>query len=451
MEKWARASQKIMFGVGLAVLSLFLGAAAPRVVPPSIVVIVTDDQRWDTLQYMPRVQRDLVGKGVAFQNGFLTTSLCCPSRASILTGQYAHNHGVLTNRPPNGGVERFHDASTVATMLRAAGYRTGFFGKYLNGYQRISPYIPPGWDKWTAFVREKERYFNYSLNINGTIVAYDGAASDYSTSVIARHAVDFIENNPTGPLFIYWAPHAMHGPAIPHPRDAGKFSGIPPWRPSSYNEEDVSDKPLWIRNLRPLSPTKQERGDALRQRQLETLLAVDRAVADLLAALSNTGRLGSTAIFFIGDNGLTWGEHRLLNKKGCPYEECIRAPFVAVVPGVSPRSEARFALNIDIAPTLAELAGVSPPVPPDGVSLLPLLRNQAPTWRTDFLVEEFTAGRRFDALRNARWTYVEYGTGERELYDLDADPYQLQSLSSDPAYEPLMAQLHDRLQQLKGQ
>jgi N-acetylglucosamine-6-sulfatase len=403
-------------------------AAAQANEPPTIVLIVTDDQRWDTLQYMPTVQSELVGRGVTFTNAFVTNPLCCPSRASILTGRYSHGTGVYTNGGAHGGFDAFHDSSTIATWLHQRGYRTALVGKYLNGYRSL--YIPPGWDHWFAF-RVPAGYFDYTLNVNGAFVPFGSAPPEYSTDVLGREAVSFIRQSPNGPLFLYFAPFAPHfRPAnvfetIPAPRHEREFADLPPWRPPSYNEPDVTDKPAWLRRIARLTPERRALGDSYRRSQLQSLLAVDDAVGQILAALAGTGRLQNTLIAFTSDNGLAWGEHRRFSKFAA-YEENIRVPLVVRYDalGVGPRVDQHLALNIDLAPTMARAAGTSAPGA-DGRSLLPLLSAPGTPWRRDFLVEHLGGSiPTYCAVRTARHAYVQYRTGEEELYDLRVDPDQ---------------------------
>jgi len=431
-------------------------AGAPPA-PPTLVLILDDDQRADTIQYMPILQRELVARGVTFTNAFVTTPLCCPSRASLLRGQYAHNTGVLTNgggdlpeeresRHP-GGAEAFDDRSTLATWLKAAGYRTGLFGKYLNGYMQLTTRVPPGWDEWVVFAGG---FFGYPLNENGVVRRMGNAPEDYGTDVIARRAVQFIDRGGSAPLFVYLAPFAPHAPATPHPRDAAAFRDLAPWRPPSYNEADLSDKPQWVRRLPSLTPQRQAQGDEFRRQQLRSLQAVDRAIGEIIEALRRTGRLEGAVILFTADNGLSWGEHRWLDRKSCAYEECVRVPFVVRGPGIpAGRTDARFVHNIDIAPTFAELAGVRPGLPVDGRSLLPLLRGDA-AWREEILLEYWgPALLTWTAVRTDRWKYVEYENGDRELYDLAADPYEMSSIAGSAQGVQVLPDLRRRLDLLR--
>ena len=422
------------------------GAAGGR---PSIVLILTDDQRWDTLWALPAVQRLLVARGVQFTNGYVVNPLCCPSRTSLLTGQYSHSTGVYSNN----GFSRFDDSSTLATWLSDTGYRTALMGKYLNGYSsaKAGTYIPPGWDRWIAFSRMQKAggaYFDYQLNIDGQLRDFGTAPSDYSTDVLASKAAHFIHRT-AGPLFLYFAPSAPHYPRIPAPRYEDAFSDLAPWRPPGYNEADVSDKPTWVQALPPLSSKTMSMIDQLRLDQYRSLLAVDDAVGTIVQALRQTGRLRNTIIVFTSDNGYAWGEHRW-RAKIVPYEESIRVPFVVRYTPLTElsRDDAHPVLNIDIAPTFVKMANTSAP-DADGRSLLPLLSGSATRWRRTFLIEH--AGKPVPAYCGAHtraYSYVKYSTDEEELYDLRADPYQLENRASDPGYQSPLDRMRTRLKAL---
>ena len=399
------------------------GRPAPR--GPSVVVILTDDQRWDTLEAMPNVRRLLVDPGVRFANAFVVNSLCCPSRVSFLTGEYSHSTGIYTEAPPYGGYRRFAAGSTLATWLHADGYHTGLFGKYLNGYTGTS--IPPGWDRWFAFEQDATGYYQrYAVNDDGAIERFGSSASDYSTDVLAQQAVSFIDHT-RGPLFAYVAPYAPHAPASPAPRDRAAPVALAPFDPPSFDERDMSDKPSWMRSLPMVTRSTV---DAFRLRQLRSLLAVDRMVGRIVDALRRTGRLHDTLIAFASDQGLSWGEHRWFDRKEVPYEESIRIPYVIRYDRlVRPHTDDHLVLNIDLAPTVAAAAGVEAPGV-DGRSLLPLLAARAVAWRHDFLVEHVVGTTlpdppAFCAVRTERYLFAVYATGERELYDLRRDPYEL--------------------------
>ena len=428
--------------VGVTV-GLFLAVAGgASAAPPNVVVILTDDQRWDTLSSMPVVQSELVGKGVTFTNSFTVNPLCCPSRASILTGLYSHTTGVYTN----GGLVNFNDRSTLATWLRRAGYRTGFFGKYLNSYR--GTFVPPGWDSWAAFTPANvANFFDYALNVDGTIVEYGSEPGDYSTDVLATGVDEFIRASPGRPFFVMYAPYAPHLPATPAPRHANRFPGLVPWRPPSYDEPNVSDKPSWLRAYPRLHAP--EELDAFRRRQLQSLLAVDEAVARVLSALEDTGALEDTLIVLTSDNGFLWGEHRLSGKQA-PYEESIRVPLVIRYDRAAsaPRIEPRLALNIDLAPTIASYAQT--PRATDGRSLRALIEGRSPTWRRYFLVEGRQTGPNrsipsYCAIRGSRYLYVAYGTQEEELYDLAVDPGQRVNLARRPGEKQRLATLRRRM------
>jgi N-acetylglucosamine-6-sulfatase len=430
---------------------------APR---PNFVIILSDDQRWDTVDathqvpgrpgyVMPHVKSELTDSGVTFTEGYVTTSLCCPSRTSILTGEYAHDTGIHDNSPPDGGAEVFDDHCTLARWLKAQGYKTGFVGKYLNGYASLSPCIPPGYDDW--HVQVQVRFYDYDLNDNGTITHHGSDPADYSGDVMTRKAVDFIHaaGAEGRRFFLHVSQKAPHAPATPAPRHLGLFAGIAPFRPPNYGEADVSDKPAWVQSLTwdargcaACPPGKQCDAcetDEFRQKQLESLQAVDEGVASIMGALRDIGQDASTLVIYTSDNGFSWGSHRW-KPKTCPYEECIRVPMIMRYPDLvagAPRTDGRIVLNIDFAPTIAELAGVVPDTLVNGRSVAPLLDDTAASWRTVFLNEHWNGkipdnGLVKGKVNGTTWKYVEYVTGERELYGLDPDPYELSNRWNDP-------------------
>ena len=465
--------------VMLLAIELFFGSGCtvprtPESTKPNIIFILTDDQDLETLAHMPRVQALLVKQGLVFKNAFITTPLCCPSRSSILTGRYAHNHDILHNSPPLGGFEKFRDLgrerSTVATWLQAAGYRTALFGKYLNGYLGRSgqAYVPPGWSEWHGSNADSPVYFGQQISENGRVVTYGNDPSDYQTDVLTEKVVRFIESRPRNdpqPFFIYLsgpAPHAhgqANGPAIPAPRHKGALAHMTAPRPPSFNEADVSDKPSYIQGRPVLNAKQIDELDHEYRTRVEALLAVDEGVERIVKALAERGDLANTYIFFMSDNGYLLGQHRWPRGKNLPYEESIRVPLVVRGPGIpAGQSVDYFALNIDFAPTVAELAGASIPPSVDGRSLVPLLRGAKPplaNWRQDFLVEFYTppaappTNQSGYGLRTQDTLYVEYTSGERELYDLKADPYQLSSLHKVAEAERIKT-LSNRLSKLKS-
>jgi arylsulfatase A-like enzyme len=433
------------FGAGAAIAQ----TASPEG-PPDIVLIVTDDQRWDTLWAMPTVSERLAARGIAFSDAFVVNPLCCPSRASILTGNYSHTHLVYRQDPPFGRFDWFDDSSTLATWLDEAGYRTGLFGKYIDGGQNaaVTGYVPPGWDRWVAFVHAE--MLDYGLTFDGTVRRFGTAPGDHSTDVLADQAVAFVREA-EGPLFLVYAPAAPHAPAIPSAGDEEAFANLVPARPASFDEADVSDKPSWVRDLPRLTAEDEVAIDTFRRQQYRSLLGIDRAVGEILDELEARGRLENTLVVFTSDNGILHGEHRW-TKKEAPYEEAIRIPLVLRwdAAGWTPRTETALALNIDLAPTLAAAAGASAPTM-DGESLLPLLDGRSSTWRRDFLIEHLEGTNpvtTYCAVRSARWKYVRYSTGEEELYDLDADPSELENLAARPTEEETRSRLRARLREL---
>jgi N-acetylglucosamine-6-sulfatase len=423
-------------------------AGGKPTLPPNIVLILTDDQRWDTLWAMPHVRELLADRGVEFTNAFVSNSLCCPSRTSILTGKYSHSTGVYTNAYPYGGYHVFDDSSTVATWLHGAGYRTGLIGKYLNQYKGTTS-IPPGWDRWFAF--EGTGYYNYKVNDDGVMRSFGDTPDDYSTDVLARQAVDFVKQG-NGPFFLYFAPYGPHGPAKPAPADQSAFSDLEPWRPPSYNEVDVSQKPDWVKSLPRLGARRRQHLDDLRVNQYRSLQAVDRSVAALVDALSQRGELDSTMFVFMSDNGFSWGEHRWVGKQA-PYEESIRVPMVIRYDPLTqqPSTDSHLVLNIDLAPTWAALAGVDAPGA-EGASLVPLLASEPGPWRHEFLLEHLvnsaTPIPTYCGVRTEDHVYVAYGDGEQELYDVSADPYERTNQAGAPSAAGTISTLRADLAEL---
>ncbi len=415
----------------------------------NIVLIVTDDQRWDTLRYMPWTRRLLGAKGVTFTHAFSGTPTCCPSRASILTGLYSHNHGVLSNEI---GATAFSDRATLATWLKARGYRTALISKYLNRYTDLTPwpYVPPGWDLWNAF--KNVGYYDYALMEGRSEVAYGTDPGEYSTDVLVRKAIDFVQARADAPFFLYFAPYAPHRPYTPAPPD--RALPVPAYaRPPSFDETDVSRKPAWVQALPPLGWTT-ARVEEIRRDQIRSLRSLDRALKALLEALAGAGRLSDTVIIFTSDNGYAWGEHRWRGK-ACPYESCAHIPLVIRAPGIRPRVESGLVQLEDLAPSImAWSGGLHGRV--DGASLAHLLVDPATPWRTALLIEELhgdpgTKARWFSAVRTARYLYAEYLNGDSELYDLAVDPYELTNVVQAPAYAAARAGLRAILDRLRKQ
>jgi N-acetylglucosamine-6-sulfatase len=451
-----------------------LAQTAPK---PNIVFILADDMRASDLdkvvngQYvMPNTQDLLVKAGVKFTKPWVTRSLCCPSRATILRGQYTHNHQVWTNVNPSGGYWKFHDDalenSTIATWLKGAGYTTILIGKYLNRYGLApdgsyapNPDVPPGWDYWYAWEGNYYSDTTYDINENGQIVTYQRSQM-HDTDLHAQTAEAFIKDpkrDKSIPFFMYLAPNAPHKPAYSAPRHANLFTDVPLPKPSSFNEADVSDKPAWVRNKPLLSSTKIQELTNLYRQRLRALKSVDDMVGTVVSALGS--ELDNTYIVLTSDNGVYLGEHRL-EEKAAAYNAAPRIPLVIRGPGVPQGvSRSQMVLNNDFAPTIASWAGVQPPPFVDGRSLAPLLATSPPpTWRSAFLVEHRRAPEeyayvraipKYYAIRTPQYSYVEYPTtGERELYDLNADPTELTNIYSPDS--PVVADLHARLNALKS-
>jgi arylsulfatase A-like enzyme len=390
-----------------------VAAAASR---PDFLVIVTDDMRDSDWQALTKT-RQLVGdNGTIFPNFFTTTPICSPSRTSILTGQYAHNHQVVRNEGAQGGYDRFRQRNLgsviIPTALRAAGYRTGLFGKFLNGMPAKGA-LPGGWDRWV--VTSNLKYYRPQMNENGKVKQYK-KKKHYSTDILRNKAVEFIRSTSSQqPLFLYFSPKAPHAPSTPARRHRGAFSGAVRERSPDFNEGDMSDKPGFLR----------ERGaadtgaiDSEEARRLESLLATDDAVESLINALRDKGRLDNTYIFVMSDNGWGMGSHRWTSKD-LPHNVSARIMMAASGPRFGRgATDSRLAANIDIAATIADAAGVS--FGGDGVSLL------GPATRDAVVLEAVTIP--YSALRTERYLYVEYSSGERELYDYDLDPYELDNL-----------------------
>ncbi len=452
-------------------------AEADSSTQPNIVFILADDLDYDSAQRFPALRSQLIEQGASFENAFISYPLCCPSRASILTGLYAHNHGVKSNNPPSGGFPRFlsegREKDTIAARLHQRGYETALFGKYLNHYpgDEEPSYVPPGWDEWDVWVdtmgeqKSKKKggeaesdpeYYGYKLNENGEIVSYGSSSEDYLTDVLSRKAVDFLQRAASGskPFFLYMAPTAPHGPPVPAERHQDAFAEEKAPRPPSFDEEDISDKPSWIRDMSRFSNLDVSDIDDLYRKRLGAMLAVDDMVDSLVKELEADGQLDNTFIFFASDNGFLLGQHRIRNDKRYPYEESIRTPLFVRGPGVPTGKIGNLIVNTDFAPTFAELAGASFPSA-DGRSFAPLLRGEDPPWRSAVLLEGFGMKNRkrnlpaYEAVRTKTYKYVEYQTGDKELYDLQNDPYELAN-TYESADSSLTADLKTRLNALRS-
>jgi N-acetylglucosamine-6-sulfatase len=420
------------------------------------------------LSVMPRTRRLLGSGGVTFRRAYATTPLCCPSRASLLTGLYAHNHGVTSNEPPDGGAKRFDASSALPVWLRRSGYRTIHVGRYLNGYGTDVPAEePPGWSEWHGAVEPRALlYWGYELSEGGEVHRYGEPTDEdprlYQTDVYASKAQAAIRSAAgRGPFYLelgFLAPH-VEGPyegqrnqrPRPGPRDAGRLAAARLPSPPSFDEADVSDKPSFVRSRPRLRPTQISALEETRRARLEALLAVDRAVARLVATLRAAGELQRTFLLFTSDNGFLSGEHRIKNGKGFAYEPSSRVPMLLRGPGIPPGATSdELVANIDMAPTVLDLARARADRPLDGRSLIPYASDPARRSQRPLLLE---SGRRFRGVRLGRWAFVSYQGREAELYDLDRDPFELNSLDREPRYAGVRRSLRlllDRIQDCRA-
>jgi N-acetylglucosamine-6-sulfatase len=461
---------------------------------PNIVFLLTDDLDVSAMAYMPNVERLLGDQGVSFSHYFISNSLCCPSRSSILRGQYAHNTGVESNGALNGGFETAYrlgiEQSTIGTWIQHGGYRTAYIGKYLNQYPDTAPatYVPPGWNEFDSAVSGYPySEYRYTLNENHHLVYYGNKVPDYGTTVYLGKAEQFIEKSAGTPFFLYLNVYAPHTPATPAHRDRNLFPHARAPRTPSFNLADPG-KPEWIRRLEPLGGQQVGGLDGLYRKRLQSLQAVDRGVAALVQTLEATGQMANTYFVFSSDNGFHLGQFHLPAGKETPYDTDIHVPLIVRGPGVPADRTSNFMVgNIDLAPTLAQLAGVKSPDFFDGRSFAGRLLDPAsdPHPRQAYLLEHWrpsmveTEGsgpnepRDLDAeaieksipiagfdfipgyrgVRTVHYMYAEYSSTSRELYATDKDPYEIVNLASDPRYGRLVDELQalvNRLQTCRG-
>jgi arylsulfatase A-like enzyme len=459
--------------IGAAALALpSTGAGAGGPPPPNVLLVVVDDQAMNTFRrpYMPETYRWILRRGTKFTAGLAAPPLCCPSRAGILTGQYPHNNNVFSNDPGYASLNGKHN--TLPVWLRRAGYRTGFDGKYLNNlsvYQGTQP--PPGYDDWFGFL-EPPGYYGYAMSDNGERRRFGGSRSQYSTDVITRRAKRFVATDPGQPWFLWLAYNAPHDttPTIGH---CGHSSPLPPTEddylihshfplptPPSFNEKDVSDKPSFISGLHEIPPVTRHHIVTRWKCTLAAMFEVDVQLGKLMQRLQDSGQLGHTIVFYYSDNGYYFGEHRLPRGKSYPYEPALQVPFAVRVPrayqGVAPpRASPEVVAGQDIAPTILDYAGGAEPCRGpklcrvlDGRSLRPLLGGDG-TWPVDRgVLAEIRAGGpggEYSAIRTDRYMYARYADGQRELYDLERDPFERTNKAGHPPYFGLEAGLDSRI------
>lgn len=439
---------------------------AHAVTRPNIVVIMTDDQTLESLRVMPNT-RALVGdQGTTFTNAFATYPECCPSRATFLTGQYAHNHGVASSALPTGGVTKLRADNTLPVWLDTAGYWTSFTGKYLNGYGKDSPAdVPPGWDSWWGLVDPSTyQVYGYTINKDGVLATQGSTEADYQTDVLGQHVVDVIRarDGQADPFFIWFNPVAPHhvtnsgtgaGYPLPAPRHKGTLTGQQVPRNAGFNEADVADKPAHIRALPALTAQNEINRDTFYRMELEMLLSVDEWVAEIFEALDDTGALDDTIVVFTSDNGFLHGEHRILSGKVHPYEQAIRVPLLVRGPGFpAGATRSQMVGNIDLAPTLTLAAGATPGLTADGVALQPFAQSATAGPNRSMLITVGPGGgrRTWAGIRGNRFKYVEHSTGEKELYDLVADPHEISNKAGNPGWATIEQRMASRLAVLRA-
>jgi N-acetylglucosamine-6-sulfatase len=520
----ATALATLVAALGISASAAARPVSADRDGRPNILVVMTDDMAASDVKLMPHVQKLLAGKGTTFDDAVDSFPLCCPARATFITGQYAHNHGVKGNFYPYGWYGLKHRGNTLPGWLQDAGYRTALIGKWLNGYGARDAHgeVPRGFDIWRGLLDVSAYdYFNFVMNRDGDLRAWGDAdfarklvefakievtpnpaglagvlakltelfgpapysywgtekEKDYSPDVTGQVTENLVrgERKSKKPFFIWWAPAAPHredvsttlmGRSGPDPRPAPRYADrsksytLP--EPPSFNEADLSDKPSNMRNAaRPMSDSQIAQLQLDYEGRAGSLLAVDDHVAKLVKALRQTDQLKNTVIVFVSDNGWLQGEHRITGDKFLPYEESLRVPLIIRGPGVPKGQEVHGQVsNIDFAPTLLDVADAKPGRTMDGVSLLPTIED--PSKRPDRALEiEALAplfeqpvpvnawDRPYTGVRTDRYTYVVWTeTGEKELYDRKADPYELENLAGDPAYAAVESKLASKLAKL---
>ena len=441
---------------------------------PNIIVIMTDDQDdMGSMSIMTKTKSLLADKGVTFKNSFVDNAVCCPSRATFITGQYSHNHSILDIEPPLGGYGKLHPTAqnTLPVWLQQSGYHTALIGKYLNGYGTEIPgtTVPPGWHFWNGLVdKSTYKYYNYTISENGTLHTYGNSLADYQTDVLAKKAADYISSrtDSSQPFFLWLTPMAPHIPisnGSPTPRYEGLFSSLALPQAPSFNESDVSDKPSFIQSRPLMSGATIDSIQTDFRLQRERLLAVDDMVKTVIDILEASGKLDNTVIIFTSDNGFFNGEHRLPTNKRLVYEESIRVPLVIRGPGI-PNGETRTSLvsNVDLPATIIDFAkNVTPGRALDGKSLIPLLQNPSTPWRTTILLQgldRFPPANTpllgtYQAVRTNSYKYAEHATVngiEKEFYDLKNDPYELTSAHNNPRYASVISSLQSTLTGLKS-
>ena len=467
----------------LAVTASEDSAPAQTAAKPNVVLVMTDDQTVEQMRALPNVRRLIGSQGTTFTRNFSTFPLCCPSRATYLTGQYPQNHGVRGNQAPEGGFYKLDSSNTLPVWLRESGYATAHIGKYLNGYGTRGPrQVPAGWQEWYGSVDPTTYNFrNYCLNENGTLRVYGQTALKkacpgaqrrphaYQGDLYTGKAVEYIGRRAPAaqPFFLsvaYLAPHSggpnpanarCKGSAKPAARHRGRFANARLPRPPGFNERRVADKPRFIRNLDRFNSAQIAAIRTDYQCRRESLQAVDEGVASMVEALRRSGELDNTVFVFTSDNGFFGGEHRVKSGKIKAYEPSVRVPVLMRGPGV-PRDKRTGQLtgNIDLASTIVDATKAKPRRVLDGVSLRSLARRPSRFGRRDILLQNGpSAGQgnpRYVAIRTRRYKYVQYVDGQRELYDLRLDRFEQRSVHASRRYRGVRRKLARELARLRN-
>ncbi len=466
-----------MLLASVAVLVAVFGSArsmAATTERPNIVLVVTDDLTKRDYFELGRNLGSFTSGGTFFHNAFVTTTLCCPSRASALTGLYAHNHRITQHIDPGTGYEQYnargYDRNVLPAWFRSSGYRTGLVGKYMNKYDAQKDGVPAGWTDWYGVDTPAS---SWTLNENRSIKTYpqDPTLPGYEPweHVLGDKAVRFVGDAHASdkPFFLWYGTHAPHSPELIPPRDRDRVGTWPDYDPPNLNERDVSDKPRWVRRQPLLTQAQRQALEQKRQDRLTSMLAVSRNLARLKDKLRETGELSNTYLILTSDNGYHLGQHRLGAGKMTAYAQDMRVPLAISGPGVASGSVKHTVLNTDLAPTIADLAGITPGLTPDGRSFAPLLsagrsgidpegfrrRFMEENWQgpipTPNGVKLFPAPTNF-AVRGQTFIYNRYVTGETEYYDLSRDPYELTSTQVSGTRKKNLNTLRARLRQCRG-
>lgn len=399
-------------------LLLLAACSGPGDRKPNIVFVLVDDMNARLLPYLPVLKRILPEKGMSLEMT-VATPVCTPSRATILTGRYAHNTGVKTNGVWSGGIWGFakpgHDKRTIAVWLQAAGYQTGLFGKYLNGHEGKDAIVPPGWNRWVGYKKITMSRYDFQVVEDGGVDHW--VEKVYDTDYFTDAAVKWVEKAPE-PFFAMYAPMTPHGPFVMPPKHAGSFDRVEfKWPPSfDANPAEVT---------------------ALTRTRLAMMRGLEDALERLIATLEKRGILENTYIVFTSDHGLFMGEHGFPAGKGEPYEEVIQVPLYVRGPGVPVGKSDALISNADLAPTFAAMAGAKVPDDLDGRSVLPLLKGGAlASPRNRVLLEWFEryGGVLWQGVRTKDRKFIRYADGTCKSFALDSDPYEMQSGPCDDAF-----------------